>query len=140
MSTYVVDASVAAKWFLEEEDTETALRVLDEDNELHAPDFLLAEADSILCKRVRRLELTEERAIQFREILRALPIHLYPFVVLLDQAYGIANRTGRSLYDCLYVVLAVLLDAPVVTADRRLYNALADGPFAAYVAWVEDVI
>jgi predicted nucleic acid-binding protein len=44
------------------------------------------------------------------------------------------------VYDSLYVALAMLLGAPMVTADRRLYDALAAGPFAKYVAWVEDLV
>src|SRR3989304_9486659 len=54
VSVLIVDASVAAKWFVEEEHGEAALSVLDEKNQLHAPDFLLLEMDSIVCKWVRR--------------------------------------------------------------------------------------
>ena len=54
MSTYVVDASVAAKWFIEEEHTAAARSVLDQRNDLHVPDIFLVETDSIVCKWVRR--------------------------------------------------------------------------------------
>ena len=50
MSLYVVDASVAAKWFIEEVHAEAALALLRESNRLHAPDFLLVEMDGLLCK------------------------------------------------------------------------------------------
>ncbi len=50
MSIYVVDASVAAKWFLEEDYTTEAFRLLALGNTLHAPDFMLLDIDHVLCK------------------------------------------------------------------------------------------
>ena len=139
MSVYVVDASVAAKWFLDEDHAGAARKVLHADNDAHAPDFFLLEMDNLFCKRIRRGEMNAADGNDARLMLRQLPIHYYAFASLQEFAYEIANRTGRSLYDCLYVALAVVLDARMVTADRRLYNALAEGAFAQNVTWVEDV-
>jgi predicted nucleic acid-binding protein len=47
MSVYVVDASVAAKWFFEEAYSEDASRPLHAKYRLHAPDFLLLELDCL---------------------------------------------------------------------------------------------
>jgi predicted nucleic acid-binding protein len=41
-------------------------------------------------------------------------------------------------YLSMYLALAEALSTRVVTADRRLYNALQNGPFAMLVLWVED--
>jgi predicted nucleic acid-binding protein len=49
------------------------------------------------------------------------------------------GQTGQSMYDCLYVALAALLKDRMVTADRRLYDALKDGPLRKHVAWVGEV-
>jgi predicted nucleic acid-binding protein len=139
MSAYVIDASVAAKWFTQEEYTTDATRLLTGQHELHAPDFFMLEMDSIICKWVRRGIITEADGSAARSTLAQLPIEKHPFVPLRDAAYSLANRTGRSVYDCLYVALASLLNTAMVTADRRLYNALAAGPFERHVAWIEDV-
>ena len=139
MSTYVVDASVVAKWFLEEEHSAAALRVLDERHRLHAPDFYLVEIDSILCKWIRRGAMTEAEGRRIRTAVRRFPIQTHPAMSLLDPAFVMANHTGRSLYDCLYLALAALIDGQLVTADRRLYRGLARGPFSKHVVWVEDV-
>jgi len=39
------------------------------------------------------------------------------------------------------VVVDASLDrsCPLVTADRRLYNALTGGPFPASLVWVEEI-
>ena len=45
-------------------------------------------------------------------------------------------RTGRTVYDCLYLALAVQTKTAMVSADRRLVNALASGPLKEHVAWL----
>ena len=139
MSLYIVDASVVVKWFFDEAHTEAAVRLLDDAHHLHAPDFYLLEVENVVCKRIRRRQITRHEADQVRQAVRRFPIQTHPFDALLEPAFEFAAGTGRSLYDCLYVALAALLGGPVVTADRRLYEALSAGPFARYVAWVGDV-
>jgi len=139
MSVYVVDASVAAKWYFKEAHTDAARRVLAGTHRLHAPDLFLLETDSLLCKRIRRGDITEADGDEIRAAIRQVPMLLHESSSLSDPAYEMAKRTRRSPYDCLYVALAVLLGGQMVTADLRLYEALAGGPFGKYVLWVEDV-
>ena len=138
MSLYVVDASVAAKWFLHEEHTQAARRVLAGDNDFHAPDFFLLEMDNVLCKHVRRGNISGEDAHRIRAALGRCPIHYHSWQELRNSAYAMANQTRRSVYDCLYVALAAELGGQMVTADRRLYEALTAGPLSDHVVWVED--
>jgi len=139
VSVYVVDTSVAAKWFFDEEHTDNALRLLDDRNELHVPDFLLIEVDSILCKRIRRGELDDGHGREIRSALRQFPIQGHAFAPLMDPAFELAVETHRSLYDCLFVALAVLLEGTMVTADRRLYDALSSGRLSEHLCWVGDL-
>ena len=139
MSVFVVDASVAAKWVFPESHTENSLRLLTGQNRLHAPDFLFAELDNVVCKRIRLGEISQVEGNRVREALRRFPIQTHSFLPLLDPGYEIAVRSGRSLYDCLYVALAVLLDGQMVTADRRLYKGLAGGPLSKSILWVEEL-
>jgi predicted nucleic acid-binding protein len=46
-------------------------------------------------------------------------------IPLLRDAYLMAAAFGRTVYDCMYVTLAVMSGAPLITADERLANALA---------------
>jgi predicted nucleic acid-binding protein len=48
MNSWVVDAGVAIKWFLPEDDTESALRLRGHNHRPHAPDFMLLETDNVL--------------------------------------------------------------------------------------------
>jgi len=48
----------------------------------------------------------------------------------------IAHLYDRSAYDSAYLTLAQAQKAPLVTADKKLYNALK-GKFD-YLLWVED--
>ena len=138
MSILVVDASVAANWFFEEQETASARRVLDERHRLHAPDLMLLEIDSVLTRRIRRGQIIAGQGDDIRAALRQIPIQMHSFLPLLDPAYAMAGQTGRSVYDALYVALAELLDGRVVTADRRLYEGLAGGPWAQRVVWVGE--
>ena len=138
MNVFVLDASVAAKWFNDEVHAEASLAVLDQPNELHAPDFFLIEFDNIICKWIRRGVVEAQEGTAIRQTMRQYPIELHPFSPLMNSAFAIANETRRSLYDCVYVALAVLLDGSMVTADRRLYDAIAPGPLAAHITWVEN--
>ena len=139
MSVLVVEASVAAKWFLKEDHTDAARHVLGPQHELNIPDFFLLEMDNVFCKRVRRGDITGEHAAEFRAALRRVPMRIWPFGQLQETAWSMANRTGQSVYDCLYLALAALVGGQVVTADRSLRRAVADGPLADCVLWVEDV-
>jgi len=139
LSVYVVDASVAAKWFARERHAESSLGLLSEGNRLHAPDFFVLEMDSVLCKWIRRGVIAEAEGDEIRSALERLPIQKHPFSVLRDSAYRIANRTGRGLYDCLYVALAALVGGPMVTADRSLYEGIRKGRLAEHVLWVGNL-
>ena len=139
MNTYVIDASVAAKWFFNEEHSDSARRVLSQENRLHAPDLILLEMDGLLCKRLRRREITSGEASEIRKTFYKLPIHKHHFVILLDPAYEIANQVGCSIYDAVYLALAVLLKARMATADSKLFKPLQKSPFADFAIWVDDL-
>lgn len=139
MKRRVVDASVAAKWFIPEEHSEIALRLLNGDDELFAPDLLYAEFGNIVWKKQRRGELQVEQAKKAVLGLRAVPIRVHASKSLLDLALEIACALDRSVYDSLYLSLAVTKDSVLVTADRRLYNSLQGTVLEPRVMWVETI-
>ena len=53
----VVDASVAVKWLVEEEDSEAADRLLEQRHELFAPRLMASEVGNALWRKVRMGEL-----------------------------------------------------------------------------------
>ena len=124
MSRYVIDASVAVKWFVPEAHTDEALNYFDDDNDLFAPDLLASEFGNILWKKVRRQELTPDEARETITLFTQTPIDLIASRPLLEPAFEIATALDRTVYDSLYLALAVHQDCEMITADQRLYNSV----------------
>jgi len=131
VSAFVIDASVVVKWFVPEVHTDAARRLLEQSHSYFAPDILFAESANTIWKKVRRgeLESTEGRGL-VRDIGRAA-VDAIPSRVLADDAYALAMRTERTVYDCLYLALAVRLDTRMLTADDRFVAGLAHLPLLA---------
>jgi predicted nucleic acid-binding protein len=138
MTRLVVDSSIVIKWSVPEVHSADALRYLDPDLERDAPELLLAEISNILWKKVSRNELTRKQAERVAADVGQADVTIQPMGPMFGRALQIALETGRSAYDSMYLALAEALSTRVVTADRRLYNALQNGPFARLVLWVED--
>ncbi len=122
MKEYVIDASVAIKWAVTEAHSDEAGAYLEHD--LHAPDFLLIECGSILFKKFLTGYLTEEKARTCLRELRSSNIVLYEPDNLIDSALKLSLELRHSVYDCLYLALAVREDIPLVTADKKFYTAV----------------
>lgn len=137
MTRIVVDASVAVKWFLPEPHSQEALCLLDEGWELLAPDLLWSEVGNILWKRWRRGELADENAHAILQDLRRVPFRIHPADEIAEAAWSLASRLGRSFYDSLYLALAASQSCSLVTADRRLWNAVS--PALPFLVWIEDL-
>ena len=139
MKKYVVDASVAVKWFIPEIHTDAALRLLKEERELIAPDLFLPEFANVLWKKIRRNELSEVDARDILNALSTVPIQLHSASTLVNPAFEIARALDRTVYDSLYIALAESEVCELVTADQRLFNALQQTPLQRRVVWVESI-
>ena len=137
MSGYVVDASVAIKWFIPEIHSEVALQVRRSRNRLHVPAFMTLELGNVIAKKIRRGELTREDGKTILKELRHLPLQRHTDERLFPAAYELALNTQQSLYDCLYLALAEAVDGRMITADRKFYKALTGGPYYQRLVWVE---
>jgi predicted nucleic acid-binding protein len=138
VSLFVVDASVAIKWFLPENHSEAALRLLTQPHTLHAPDLIFSEFGNVLWKRVRRNEISKEEADAVLEGLLTLNLQVQPSQALIPLALEIAYRENRTVYDSLYLAAAIALQSSLITADARFFRALNKGPFSAHLLWVEN--
>lgn len=95
-----------------------ARRIADPDLSLHAPHLLDIEVTQVLRSYVLKRLMAEDRARQILEDFSQLDIHRYEHHQLLLQVWRFRHRV--TAYDASYVALAVVLDAPVLTMDRRL--------------------
>jgi predicted nucleic acid-binding protein len=118
--TVVVDASVALKWYVQEEDSERALALLASGERLIAPDLIVAELCNGAWRLIRRGELRPE---QLAIIARGIPdafAALYGSALLAARASAIALEMDHPVYDCFYLALSEAQNAPLVSADGRL--------------------
>jgi len=139
MSVYVVDASVAVKWMLPEVLAAEAARLQSPVHELHAPSFFEVELANILWKKLRQGLLTRAEADAFVAQLPSLPMLRHADSRLIPAAFDLADRTGRTVYDCLYLTLAMQLMGKMVTADDRFANSLSGTPYATFVVRLDSV-
>jgi predicted nucleic acid-binding protein len=132
LKSYLVDASVGAKWCLpaadepyvqEAEDLLESFKL--SQVRLFVPDLFWTEVANALWKSVRRKKLSLDRAIESFSILREAGIATLPTASLLPEALNIAALCDRTVYDSVYMVLAVQSSTEMVTADERLARALA---------------
>jgi predicted nucleic acid-binding protein len=115
----IVDASVAVKWIVAEPLREEALDLLGQ-NDLVAPELLLAEVRNALVNRVRRRLSTIEQARTAARAFRAIPLLLERTSDQLEQAFDLALALEHPIYDCIYLALALGRGLSLVSADRRL--------------------
>ncbi len=136
----VIDASVALKWQLNDEEYMGQALALRDDFLvrgallLFAPSLFIYEVTNGLASAVRRGRLAR---VQGEEALRNfviadIALRLPP----LDRMYQIALDYGLSVYDSSYVSLAEALGAELWTADRQLYEAVQQR--LPFVHWVGD--
>ncbi len=118
--TYIVDASVVAKWFVREELHEEALALLDLDEQLEAPDLIVTEVANTAWRKCTAGEID---GIQARRIAGAIVSgvpRLLPSAGLIERAFEIALTLDHPVYDCLYVACAEVTNSLLITADKRL--------------------
>ncbi len=138
MKSVVVDASVAVKWVVAEDFSDQA--DLLKGSALCAPAHWQAEAVNVLWAKVYRGDLLPAGAIDRARMLMQAPVELVPLSPLMDDALKQSLACGITIYDFLYLALAVARDIAFVTADRKLLQKLSGDPnLMASIRWVGDL-
>lgn len=136
----VLDASVAAKAYLEEIGSDEAIGVLACQEKLLAPELIRVEVCAALCRRVRRGELEAEEARVRCDHWLGRPqkglFTLTPDRDLLSNAVQLATELKHAVQDCLYLAAARRHDVPLITADRSFRDRAV--PYDARVALLQS--
>ncbi len=131
--TVIVDSSIVVKWVLHESDSHLANGLLEQWRNrgvtILAPALLLYEVSNVLYQRVRRGDITPEKA--GLEIVGLLSSEVtwffsqYPRLSL--RAVEFAHQFNLSAtYDAHYLALAERENCEFWTADTRLWRAVRD--------------
>jgi predicted nucleic acid-binding protein len=139
----VIDASVAIKWSVPEEDQAPAMKLLalagSGEMEFHIPDLMYCEVGKILWKKVRIGEISEPEAAEIAAALLAASKTVHPSALLLPVALKTACLLGRPVYDCIYLALAEFLGSTLITAVKKLFNALATTEWRHTVVLIQSL-
>lgn len=118
MTNFVIDASVAVKWVVQEAGTLDALAL--RKAKLTAPDLIIPECANILWKKHRLGQLTSAEASAAAQLLERADIELIAMGAQLHRATELAIELDYPAYDCFYIALALNKGCPFATADQRL--------------------
>ena len=137
MSYVIVDASVALKWALNDEEyvaQAVALRdaaVRERRFEMLAPSLWVYEVANGLNVAARRGRIDGATGEQALRLLLALGVRLVDPAPV--DVYREAEQSGIAVYDAAYLALARALDAPLWTGDWRFYQAVQGDPLVRWI-------
>ena len=118
----VLDASVLVELLLHTAaGQQIAARIEDPALGLHVPELADVEVAQALRRLARDGDLDDADATAALDDLRALDLLRHSHEPLLDRIWEL--RGNLTAYDAVYVALAEVLDAPLLTCDARLARA-----------------
>ncbi len=97
-------------------------------SDCHSPSLLLSELANALWKTVRFADLTRDDANRLLSDMTSIP-YFTSDDTLIAAALDIAISQEHSVYDCLFIALSRTLEAPILTADKKLRRKFPDDQF-----------
>ncbi len=135
---FVVDASVAVKWLVVEEDTDIAQELTTRGQELHAPRLMASEVANALWRKARMGEIDRRTAGILLANVPDMPVRWGADETVSADAGRLALAFDRPIYDCVYLALAHRIGAVMLTADLRFANSLAQTEHGESVLTLAD--
>jgi len=121
----ILDASVAVKWFVEEEDSKKAQEILSQvlthPEDFAVPELFLFEIANVL------YILSKGDTDLYKDLfdtLCSLPIARYPITAEFHSEIIIFQKLGLTAYDASYAALALLCKGTWLTADKKAVSLL----------------
>ncbi len=124
---FVLDCSITMAWLFSDEATKATdrLRATLIDSRVFVPSLWPVEVGNALLVATRHRRIRAAEWPQIRGFLSALPIEIDP--VSMARTWGPSLELARvhqlSVYDAMYLELAMRLRMPLATLDRALRNA-----------------
>jgi predicted nucleic acid-binding protein len=119
----VLDASAAIDWLLHTPaGIEIDQRICSRSGSVHVPHVLDLEVAQVLRRFVREGSLSAGRAEAALQDLTDVRFTRYPHRWLIPRIWQL-HHPNLTAYDGAYIALAELLDAPLITRDRRMSSS-----------------
>lgn len=139
----ILDASVATKWHLADEEYSAIALALRNDYEkgrvdLTAPDHIRYEVPNALQVAARRGRISEHEGRAATAQFLSWGIRTVRTDELILAAYDVAAQFGCAFYDGLYLALAQATKSPLIHADDALRRRLG-GAFPLAL-WIGDYL
>ena len=121
---FVVDASVVGSWMLPDEDHPEAVSALEKlkDDEAFAPSLLWFEIRNLLLANERRQRITPTQTAAALNLLQELPLR-FDSQADSSTTLQIAREHRLTVYDAVYLELAIRRHLPLLTFDAELAEA-----------------
>lgn len=120
----VLDATVVAKWYLPESDSDRAEALAE--HEICAPSVVRLEVLSAISRRHRMEGIStsdaEAMIADWLEDLENSALKLWPYDEDLEQALRLSLRIRHAVMDCLYLACAMRLGTELITADENMFR------------------
>ena len=126
MNRFVLDCSVSAAWFLQDETSARATNVFKKlrSEEALVPSLWPVEMANVLAVAERRGQISVADSQRAVELILALPIVIESDGrAILKRLGSVARQHGVSAYDACYLELAQRQGLPLATLDRSLTKA-----------------
>ncbi|NAS88981.1 PIN domain nuclease [ANME-1 cluster archaeon AG-394-G21] len=119
----VLDANVIAKWFIEEENTDKAIKIRDNfvagKLAILEPSLLIYELGNVFWK--HPVKSPEDVENDFKALFEiGLEFCTVREPVFLKNVFEHGRKFGITFYDAVYVTLAEKEDCKLITADAKL--------------------
>ena len=137
--TCVIDASVALKWYLDDEEFVDEARELLRDYGdgkliINVPDLFFVEIGNAFNVAVTRQRIEEEEAFEALREMLELDIAGIDCQEFLIQAWKFARLYKCSFYDSLYIAVSDSSGCDFYTGDSKFYNILKSS--LKWIRWI----
>jgi predicted nucleic acid-binding protein len=128
MAAFVLDTSIALKWFLRDESDRTyslaILKAITDDSPPAVPWLWYYEIANTILTQVRRKRIAFEEAVVYLGIIDEMTIEIDPpDAAGILQLPHLARTYNLTCYDAAFLELAIRRQLPLATSDQALIRA-----------------
>lgn len=124
MKVIIIDASVAAKWLLPDEQEGIALKIKNDFKHrnvyINVPITIFLEINNLLKSAYKSKRINYKQAINLNKRFLDLEFVVHSQKDLMKMTLQLATSLDISSYDASYIALAQALKSPFYTADKAL--------------------